>query len=160
MMRRRKLYGESGQAMALEAIIAVVAVIMLALPVYEFGRMAADHVLAASAAEDLAQVEAIKPQVNQAFIEQFMNRNYPTIKDAHVEVSLGEPRSESYSHHLPNAPRESNVTFRDVSVTVEVSRPFATAAGRFIGGIVGAKGYVVRSQAASVVDDTVTSGRW
>lgn len=157
---------ESGQAPFLEAAVVLLAVFAIALPLYEFGRMANDGVLAASAAEDAAKAVAADPGMTKSEVEELVRAGYAGIAGAaSVEVSTSAPKQESYEHKLNvegggHVARPSKVTWREVEVRVTVSRDFATAAGAFLGAAAGASGYEVSGTSTAVIDQTISSGAW
>lgn len=157
---------ESGHASLLEAAIVLLAVFALALPLYEYGRMTNDSILAASAAEDAAKAAAANPGMTKGDVENLVRTAYASIADnATIEFSKSAPKQESYAHKFNvegggHVSRPSKVTWREVEVRVTVNRKFATAAGAFIGAASGSSGYEVSSAATAVLDQTIKSGAW
>lgn len=157
---------ESGQASLLEAAVVLLAVFAIALPLYEYGRMTNDSILAASAAEDAAKAAAADPGMTQGEVEELVRAGYAGIADAAtIRISTSVPKQESYAHKFNvedggHVSRPSKVTWREVEVRVTVNRDFATAAGSFIGAVSGSSGYEVSSAATAVIDETIKSGAW
>lgn len=157
---------ESGQAAIVGLVVALTVAAALALPVFEAGRAINDRILAASAAEDAAKAVAAKPAMTQAELEGYLDAAYPQIAGCSTaSATVGAQRSVPYTHRLNASEggfrtRPSNATSRDVSVTVEVTQDFATAAGAFIEAVTGTGGYTVSATGAAVADETVSSGGW
>ena len=167
-MRKTKptLTNESGQAAFVGLVVALTVLAALALPAYEAGRAVNDRVLAASAAEDAAKAVAAAPNTTQAQLDAYLASAYPGIADsARATASVGARKTVPYSHRLNSGSggyvaRPSNAVSRDVTVTVTVSKDYATAAGAFVGAVTGTGGYTVSATGHAVIDETVSSGRW
>lgn len=170
MLRKTKLrpliIWESGQAAFVGLVVALTVVAALALPVYEASRAVNDRILAASAAEDAVKVVSATPTMGQAELEGYLSTAYPQIaENATVRATIGPQSVVPYTHHLNASEggyrtRSSTATSRDVSVTVEVTKDFATAAGYFISLVTGTGGYTVSATGHAVIDETVSSKGW
>lgn len=157
---------ESGQAAFVGLVVALTVLAALALPAFEAGRALNDRVLAASAAEDAVKAIAANPAMTHAEIESLLARAYPSIAEsATTRAVVGPQKIVPYTHRLNSGDgdylaRPSNAVSRDVTVTVEVSRDYATAAGNFIGALAKTSGYTVSATSQAATDETVSSGRW
>lgn len=168
MKRKAKpaLIDESGQAAFVGLVVALTVLAALALPAYEAGRAVNDRVLAASAAEDAAKAIAANPAMTQTDLDSLLASAYPGIAgSATASAAIGPQKTVPYTHRLNSGdggyrPRPSNAANQDVTVTVSVSKDYATAAGAFIAAIAGTGGYTVSATGHAVIDETVSSGRW
>lgn len=169
MKQRKAKHGptrESGQAAFVGLVVALTVLAALALPAYEAARAVNDRVLAASAAEDAAKAVAANPAMTQAELDDHISNSYPGIADhAQASMSVGAQKVVPYVHRLNSEgggylSRPSNATSRDVTVTVAVSKDFATAAGALIEAATGTGGYTVSATGHAVIDETARSGRW
>lgn len=164
-MRGKYTQGESGQASVLEAVIVILAVFMLALPLFEYGRMANDSILAASAAEDAAKAIATNPDMTTRDVDEFVKTGYASIaNEATVETSVSPQKQESYTHYLNvegggYTARPSKVAWREIEVRILVRRDFLLPIGDFI-GIPGASGYEISKAATATTDQTIKNGAW
>lgn len=158
---------EAGQASVLEAALVIFVVFMIALPLFEYGRMTSDSISAASAAEDAVKTLAANPSMSEGDVLAFVSASYPAIAaNCEVSVSRTPTRQETYDHKLNvegggYVVRPSKVTWSEATVKVTVKRDFATSAGQFISNLTqGASGYEVTKSASATLDQSVMSGAW
>lgn len=164
---KTRIRNEAGQASVLEAALVIFVVFMIALPLFEYGRMTSDSISAASAAEDAVKALAANPSMTESDVHAFVSASYPAIASScEVSVSRTPIKQENYDHKLNvegggYIVRPSKVTWSEATVEVAVKRDFATSAGQFISGFAqGASGYEVTKCASATIDQSVKSGAW
>lgn len=164
-MRHTHPTNESGQANILEAVLVIVALFMLALPLFEYGRMAHDGILAASAAEDAAKAVAADTSLTSSDLSAQLAAHYPAISSvSSVRLDKSALQQVSYTHYLNtedngHVGRRSKVSYRDIEVTITVRRDFVFAVEGLLGPSASA-GYEITKSATSYTDHTISSGAW